>query len=174
MTAKNTTSKATQRQLNKAAQLFGAGAVNATEPVQAAERRTPDMMAQFVSQQLTTPVALTGERAKLFHDRMDALSQEFGIPVKAVEVKIAKVKVAQNGITRPGANTKCGLIFEVADKITAQTGMPATIAAVKASCTGINDHTVKTQYARWRQFNGIVGRIVAPVIPPVGPTVETD
>lgn len=66
----------------------------------------------------------------------------------------------QHGITRPAAETKCGKIFSAADKITAESNRPATISEVRVACHGINDHTIKTQYARWRAFNGVTGRIV--------------
>lgn len=119
---------------------------------------TPSAMANFVAQQLTTPVALTGQRKKDFDASMDKIQKEFGVAVKPVEAKIAKVKVQQNGVTRPAADTKCGQIFAAADEITAKTGHIATIAEVKAACHGINLHTVKTQFARWRAYQGIVGR----------------
>lgn len=137
----------------------------ASEPLQvegeAAIEQTPVKRnaMDFAVQQLSAPVAPTDPKRKEFEAAMNKLSAEFGVPVKAVEAKIAKVKVQQNKITRPAANTKCGLIFEAADRITAETGSPATIQAVKLACTGINDHTIKTQYARWRQYNGISGRL---------------
>lgn len=167
MSTKNTTATskaakpATKGQLAKAAQLFGTEAVKQAE-VAAKPAPKADPMAQFVAQQLTTPVALTDERKKEFAAKMDAIQKEFGVALKPVEAKVAKVKVQQNGVTRPADNTKCGAIFAAADKITADTGSTATIAAVKVACLGINDHTIKTQYARWRMYNGIVGRIAAP------------
>jgi len=76
--------------------------------------------------------------------------------------KLAKpAKVQQNGVTRPALTTTCGLIWAAADEISAQVHGVCPIALLKQhkSVLGINDHTVKTQYARWRLFNGIKGRL---------------
>lgn len=164
MSAAKSTSKSTSKTHTvKKGQLANANLASETLQVEG-EAAVEQMPAKrnamdFAVQQLSAPVALTDPKRKEFEDAMQKLSDKFGVPVKAVEAKIAKVKVQQNSITRPAADTKCGLIFAAADKITAATGAPATIQAVKLACDGINDHTVKTQYARWRQYNGISGRL---------------
>lgn len=72
-------------------------------------------------------------------------------------------KISQNGISRPAPGTKCDTVWSAADEITAKIGSPAPVVLLKAALPGFNDHTIKTQYARWRQFNGISGRVGVPV-----------
>lgn len=69
----------------------------------------------------------------------------------------------KNGITRPASGTTTGAIWDVADEITLSQKRPATVAEVKAHTKLLqtNMHTIKTQYARWRGYNGVRGRIDA-------------
>lgn len=62
----------------------------------------------------------------------------------------------QNGIPRPGADTLCAKVWEVLDKLHAK-GEPATPVPVFEALKGekIADATVRTQYGRWRKFNGL-------------------
>jgi hypothetical protein len=113
----------------------------------------------FAVQQLSTPVAKTPESTAEFKAKLEALQQEYGVKIAVSKTKISREKIVQNGVTRPGKETICGQVFEVADKITTEQSHTATIAEVKSALPKLNDHTVKTQYARWRQFNGIVGRL---------------
>lgn len=69
-----------------------------------------------------------------------------------------------NGVSRPNAHTLCGKIWATADEITANNPnhSPAQISQLRSHPTtkDVNDHTIKTQYARWRQFHGVHGRQV--------------
>lgn len=70
----------------------------------------------------------------------------------------------QNDIRRPKAETRCGQIWNIVDKISAQMGQPAPVKYVLAEGVenGFDENTIKTQYARWRKFNGVTGRILPP------------
>jgi hypothetical protein len=65
-----------------------------------------------------------------------------------------------NGVTRPGAGTKTGRIWEIADGMSAELGKPVGRKAVLEAATGedINAATAATQYGRWRKYNGLEGR----------------
>jgi hypothetical protein len=69
------------------------------------------------------------------------------------------VKVAQNGVTRPKDGTTTGQVWEIADKLSADTQKPAVRKAVVDACheRGINTSTASTQYGKWRKFHGLVG-----------------
>lgn len=118
-----------------------------------------DAMSQFVNQQTgvaTPPAAMAG-----FKEELAALQAKFGVTAE-VKVKPLKAdKLQRNGITRPGADTKCGSIWAVADEISAKFHTIAAIAAIREDqrMAGIPEATIKTQYARWRQFNGVKGRL---------------
>lgn len=76
--------------------------------------------------------------------------------------KSAAKQPAQNGVTRPKDATVCGKAWSIFDKLSEQTGKPALIGdAIKAGAD-IAEATVRTQYARWRKYHGITGRLEAP------------
>lgn len=70
----------------------------------------------------------------------------------------------QNGIRRPAPETACGKAWGIMDSISAATQAPASIKAVleQGTAQGLNEATLKTQYARWRKFNGVTGYVVDP------------
>ena len=65
----------------------------------------------------------------------------------------------QNGFTRPLAGTKTGLVWDIADKISAEKQRPAlrdeVMAEYKAQVEGASDGTISTQYSRWCGFHGV-------------------
>ena len=87
--------------------------------------------------------------------------------------KVAAKMPEQNGIRRPKDNTETGKVWGLADAISASLGQPTPIAnLLKAGQEqGLNDSTIRTQYARWRAFHGITGRVSLPVAVPVVPEV---
>lgn len=81
------------------------------------------------------------------------------------EAKAANAMPNQNGITRPRPNTACGNAWALMDELSAKLSQPAPISIVLqgAEQRGLNYDTVKTQYARWKKFNGIEGRVAIPL-----------
>lgn len=76
-------------------------------------------------------------------------------PAKAPKVE----RVKQNGFTRPLPGTKTGLVWDIADRISAEKKRPAlrdeVIEAYKAEQADARNGTVSTQYSRWCGFNGV-------------------
>lgn len=62
-----------------------------------------------------------------------------------------------NGVTRPKANTLCGRIWDMADKLSATINAPADRASIleQAKIEGINEATAATQYGKWCKFYGV-------------------
>lgn len=77
--------------------------------------------------------------------------------------KLANKLPEQNGIRRPKADTITGKLWGLFDKLSQDSGAPATIGDAMKSAEGTAEATVRTQYARWRKFHGITGRAAAPV-----------
>jgi len=78
-----------------------------------------------------------------------------------------KVKVQQpqnNGVTRPRPDGACGKVWAIADTISARIGQPVPISMLQkeTSAAGLNDATCRTQYARWKTFNGVFGAVAKP------------
>ena len=68
-------------------------------------------------------------------------------------------RVEQNGLKRPSTGSTCALIWAACDRITSEKGSTCTSGELFAACNGLNECTLRTQYARWRQFNGVTGRL---------------
>lgn len=156
----------------------GTTQVEVTEEQRQGERRQQEANAvmQFTAGPMTTVAAhapaLTAEQQKMaeYQSKIAALAKEMGVEVPAqVQTKQRAAKQQVNGITRPAAGTETGKVWDTADAISAsQAGHPAQIAQMKAhpAMKGMNDHTLKTQYARWRSYNGVKGRLqtIKPVV----------
>lgn len=70
----------------------------------------------------------------------------------------------QNGIRRPKPDTLCGRVWGLADSLSEQYGQPTPIAELleAAKTEGLNEGNVKAEYARWRKFHGVTGRVSLP------------
>lgn len=82
--------------------------------------------------------------------------------------KIEKNRPEQNGVKRPSAGTTCATVWDIAHSLSEVSESPqtpngkiATLSQVvkAAEARGINKYTARTQYARWRVFHGITGRL---------------
>lgn len=136
-----------------------------TDEQRIADRRADDQVkadakasaiANFVQQETKPPVDHAAFEAELA-----ALQAKHGVQVQMTVKPPKAVKNQQNGVTRPGEATTCGKIWATADAISVATHGVCPVAALKEhpAMKGINDHTIKTQYAKWRAFNGITGRL---------------
>lgn len=78
--------------------------------------------------------------------------------------KAINVMPEQNGVRRPKPETLCGKAWAVMDEVSKSAGRPAAISEVLPITTEaqLNEGNVKAEYARWRKFNGVTGRVLAP------------
>lgn len=81
------------------------------------------------------------------------------------EEKAKNAMPKQNDITRPRPDTACGNAWALMDQLSAKLSQPVPISILlqAAEQKGLNYDTVKTQYARWKKFNGIEGRVAVPL-----------
>lgn len=82
------------------------------------------------------------------------------------EAKLAKDanrQPMQNGIRRPGPNGLCGRGWTIMDQISKDKGAPAAAKEVKAAtdAAGLHWGNIVGEYAKWRKFHGLTGRIYA-------------
>lgn len=82
----------------------------------------------------------------------------------AEEAKAASKQPEQNGVRRPRPETLCGKAWAVADDLSMKQGSPVAISTLLATTNpmGLNEGNVKAEYARWRKFNGVTGRVMSP------------
>jgi len=69
-----------------------------------------------------------------------------------------------NGVRRPKPDTKCGIAWGIFDSVSKKSGAPASIGESMdlAKAKGLNEGNVRAEYARWRKFNGVTGRVANP------------
>ena len=154
VTLKPVTVKATEptkAQLAKAKKLFGTLEPEATPaPVKSGIAFSAQQLTQVPP--VTPPVAIDA-----FNAELAALKLKHGITAK-VKITVAKEKIQQNGLTRPSSSSLCGRIWNLADELSKNGTVAIAVLRRHPEMMPVNDHTIKTQYARWRQFNGITGR----------------
>lgn len=78
--------------------------------------------------------------------------------------KEANRQPEQNGVRRPKPDTLCGKAWAIFDQVSAKNGTPATIGESMeiAKADNQNEANVRAEYARWRKFHGITGRLASP------------
>lgn len=81
--------------------------------------------------------------------------------VKVKGYTIQKEREEQNGVKRPSAGTTCAKVWDALDAKAKETGCVPNSEFVRTYGTenSINEYTMRTQYARWRTFNGVKGRV---------------
>lgn len=87
-------------------------------------------------------------------------------PAKAPKAtKVAVDRDTQNGVTRPRPGGNTAAVWEAADVITAKKGSAATFKEIDAKLDAsektshIPTATRRSNYAVWRKYNGITGRV---------------
>lgn len=82
----------------------------------------------------------------------------------AKAAKEAARQPEQNGIRRPGPDGLCGQVWSLADELSATLGQPVPIANLleAGEAQGLNPSNIRTEYARWKKFHGLTGRITLP------------
>lgn len=81
----------------------------------------------------------------------------------AKAAKEANRQPMQNGVRRPGPNGLCGRGWAIMDQISQAKGAPAAAKEVKAAtdAAGLHWGNIVGEYAKWRKFHGLTGRIYA-------------
>lgn len=79
--------------------------------------------------------------------------------------KAASQMPEQNGVRRPRPETLCGKAWALMDECSARLGQPVPVSFVLQLAPGyeLNEGNIKTEYARWKKFNGVDGRVDIPL-----------
>lgn len=123
---------------------------------------------ELVAQQKEATIVANKEKKQAEVEAKAAAKAEAAIAKAELKAE-SKVKVVQpqfNGVTRPRADGKCGRVWAIADSLSAGIGGPVSISVLQPACNaaGLNDATTRTQYARWKAFNGVVGVVAKPAV----------
>ena len=77
--------------------------------------------------------------------------------------RITEREPEQNGMRRPKPGTKTRAIWDLCDQLSTKLQRPVAIAELRAAVPeGTNEDMMRSQYAYWRKFFGITGRVEAP------------
>jgi multidrug efflux pump subunit AcrA (membrane-fusion protein) len=102
------------------------------------------------------------EAAKAAKEAEKAAKEQAKADAKAA--KEASRQPEQNGIRRPGPEGLCGQVWGLADSLSQQLGQAVPIANLleAGAAAGLNPSNIRTEYARWKKFHGLSGRITLP------------
>jgi len=108
--------------------------------------------------------AKEAEKAARAAARAEAKAKKEAEKEAAKAAKEAIRMPESNGVRRPKPETLCGQAWAIFDEVSAKNGSPASIkeSLEIARARGLNEGNVRVEYARWRKFYGITGRIQAP------------
>lgn len=110
--------------------------------------------------------AAAKEQAKAEREAAKAAKAEEAAKAKeaAKAAKEANRMPMQNGVRRPKPDTLCGKAWAIFDQVSQQKGSPAAIGECLplAQEQGLNPTNVRVEYARWRKYFGVTGRIENP------------
>ena len=142
-------------------------AAKAQEKADKAAKAKADKEAKAAADKAKKEAAAADREAKKAEEKAKKEAEKAAKEAAKVAVKMPE----QNGIRRPKPETETGKVWALADAISSSLGQPTPIANLLAQgqAAGLNDSTMRTQYARWRAFHGITGRVSLPVVPPVAP-----
>ncbi len=154
----------TQEQIDAklaADKVAAAAAVTAQKEATAAKVKAEKEAAKKLADEAKAKVKAEKEAAtaKAKADKEAAAKLAAEEKAKNAETKVKVAQPSQNGVTRPRPEGACGKVWALADSISARIGQPVTIAMLskETSAAGLNDATTRTQYARWKTFNGVFG-----------------
>lgn len=143
-----------------AAEKAAAAAKKAEEKAQAKAAKDAakaEEKAKKEADKLAAKEAKEAEKAAKAQEKIEAAAA-------AKAAKEANKMPEANGVRRPKPETLCGQAWAVFDEVSAKNGAPASIkeSLEIAKARGLNEGNVRVEYARWRKFFGITGRIAAP------------
>lgn len=138
---------------------------DAAEKKAAAKKAEADAKAAAKEQEKADKLRLKEEAtAKAKADREAKAQAKKDEAAAKKAAKEANRMPEQNGVRRPKPEGLCGQAWALADKLSAELGQPTPIKNLleAAVAAGLSEGNVKTEYARWRKFNGVTGRVSLP------------
>lgn len=131
-----------------------------------AAQKAAELKAQKEAQAAEKKAKKEAEKAEKEAKAAAAKAEKEAAKAAKLAEKEANKMPEQNGVRRPKPETLCGKAWAVFDQVSAKNGAPASIkeSLEVARPLGYNEGNVKCEYARWRKFHSIVGRIAPPVV----------
>lgn len=104
------------------------------------------------------------EKAAKAQAVIDAKAAKEQAKADAKAAKEAQRQPEQNGVRRPGPDGLCGKVWGLADLMSTELKQPVPVANLleRGVAEGLNASNIRTEYARWKKFHGLTGRIELP------------
>jgi hypothetical protein len=159
----------------KAAEAAAAKEAKAQEAARKKEEREAAKAAKLAEAEAKKAELEAAKAAKVAEKEAAKKAKEDEKARKAAEKEAAKAAKQkpkmpeQNGVRRPGPDGECGKAWAVFDSISQSQNAPCAISqaitVAKAMEPPLNEGNLRTEYARWKKFNGLTGKIDAPKTP---------
>ena len=109
--------------------------------------------------------AAAAEKEKREQEKKDAAAKKEQDKLDRQAERDAKKEPEQNGVRKPSVGTLCRAAWDLFDAVTMEMGQTAPISYVLpvALAKNLNEANVKAEYARWKKYHGISGRVAVPV-----------
>ena len=163
MNTPDTAAPAVDEKAAKAAEAAAAKAAKA----EAAEKAKAAKAEEAAKKKAEKAAAAEAAKAAKEKAKADAAAAKEKAKADALAAKEATKQPEQNGVRRPKPDTLCGKAWAIFDSVSTKNGSPASIAESMeiAKAQGLNEANVRAEYARWRKFYGVTGRVEAPKAP---------
>lgn len=143
-----------------------AAAKKAREKAEAAAKKKADAeaaKAKAAADRKAKADAKVAEKAAAKKKREDDKAAKVKAAADKVAAKEAAKQPERNGIRRPNPDGKCGKAWALMDHMTTTKGAPVAIAdlLIASGHSGMNPNMVRSNYAAWRKFNGVAGRVLS-------------
>ena len=104
-------------------------------------------------------------------DAKAAKDAEKAAKAAEAESKKAAKQPEQNGVRQRSPGTKTGRVWEICNAVSAKLNQPAPVKDVMEAgvAEGLHTTTIRCQYAAWKKFHGLSGRIAAPAVAEAAP-----
>jgi hypothetical protein len=157
----------------KAEAAAAAKALKETQKAEAKAKRDADAAEKKAAKEK----AAADAKAAKDKEKADKEAAKVAAKADAEKAKEASKMPEQNGVRRPKPDTLCGKAWAIFDQVSAKNQATASIGeSMEAARTqGLNEANVRAEYARWRKFYGVTGRVAAPKpaeVPPAPPAPE--
>lgn len=159
--AEEKAAKAAEKEAEKAAKAAEREAARQTKAAEKAKAKEERDAAKAKAKEERDAAKAKAEADREEAKKAKAEEREAAKAAKAAEREANRMP-EQNGVRRPKPDTLCGKAWAIFDQLSAERGSwtPVAPALEVAEKDGQNLTNVRCEYARWRKFNGITGRIV--------------
>lgn len=160
MSTETAAATAADEKAAKAAAAAEAKAKKEAEKAAAKAKREAEAAEKKAAKEKAAEDAKAAKAAKIEADKAAKAQAK----LDAIAAKEANRMPEQNGIRRPKPETLCGKAWAIFDSVSQKNGSPASISESMdiAKGQGLNEANVRAEYARWRKFYNVTGRVEAP------------